>query len=90
MKLPDLFSGPSDYVVLKLPQTVTSLWTDRTGKKYTQTELGDLIGVTNKAVSRWENGESFPDIGVLERLSEILEIKIQDIVVWSNESVCYR
>ena len=53
----------------------------RTGKKYTQTELGDLIGVTNKAVSRWENGESFPDIGVLERLSEILEIKIQDIVV---------
>ena len=53
----------------------------RAGKKYTQTELGDLIGVTNKAVSRWENGESFQDIGVLERLSEILEIKIQDIVV---------
>ena len=53
----------------------------RTGKKYTQTELGDLIGVTNKAVSRWENGESFPDIGDLERLSEIIDIKIQDIVV---------
>lgn len=53
----------------------------RTRKNYTQTELGDLIGVTNKAVSRWENGESFPDIGILESLSEILEIKIQDIVV---------
>lgn len=53
----------------------------RTKKNYTQTELGDLIGVTNKAVSRWENGESFPDIGILENLSKVLEIKIQDIVV---------
>lgn len=53
----------------------------RTTKNYTQSELGDLLGVTNKAVSRWENGESFPDIGILESLSEILEVKIQDIVI---------
>ena len=30
---------------------------------YKQSELGDLLGVSNKAVSRWENGESFPDVG---------------------------
>lgn len=53
----------------------------RISKNYTQSELGDLLGVTNKAVSRWENGESFPDIGILENLSGILGIKIQDIVV---------
>lgn len=53
----------------------------RARKDYTQSELGDLLGVTNKAVSRWENGESFPDIGILECLSEILEVKIQDIVI---------
>ena len=52
----------------------------RTQKGYTQTELGALIGVSNKAVSRWENGDSFPDIGVLEQLSNILELSIQDIV----------
>lgn len=58
----------------------------RTRKKYTQRELGDLLGVTNKAVSRWENGESFPDIGILETLSKVLEIKIQDIVVGEVQS----
>ena len=44
----------------------------RIAKNYTQSELGDLIGVSNKAVSRWENGESFPDIGVLEMLAQTL------------------
>ena len=58
----------------------------RVRKKYTQSELGDLLGVSNKAVSRWENGESFPDIGVLENLSNILEIKIQDLVVGEVQS----
>lgn len=53
----------------------------RTRKNYTQSELGELLGVTNKAVSRWETGESFPDIGLLESLSNVLDLKIQDIVV---------
>ncbi len=53
----------------------------RTRKNYTQSELGGLLGVTNKAVSRWETGESFPDIGLLESLSNVLDLKIQDIVV---------
>lgn len=53
----------------------------RTKKNYTQSELGELLGVTNKAVSRWETGESFPDIGLLENLSNVLDLKIQDIVV---------
>ena len=39
----------------------------RTQKGYTQTELGTLLGVSNKAVSRWENGDSFPDIGVPQK-----------------------
>ena len=57
----------------------------RQRKNYTQSELGKMLGVTNKAVSRWENGESFPDIGVLESLSHLLELPIQDIV--TGESV---
>lgn len=53
----------------------------RIKKGYTQVELGDLLGVTNKAISRWEKGDSFPDIGVIEELSRILDIRIQDIVI---------
>ena len=49
----------------------------RQRKNYTQSELGRMLGVTNKAVSRWENGESFPDIGVLESLSHLLELPIR-------------
>lgn len=52
----------------------------RLRKNYTQSELGDLIGVSNKAISRWENGESFPDVGVIEALANTLDLKIQDIV----------
>lgn len=62
-------------------KTGTLIREARIRKNYTQSELGDLIGVSNKAVSRWENGDSFPDIGVLENLSGILDVKIQDIVV---------
>lgn len=58
----------------------------RTAKNYTQSELGDLLGVSNKAVSRWENGESFPDIGILENLSEVLDLQIKDIVTGDMDS----
>ena len=57
----------------------------RVRKNYTQSELGDLLGVSNKAVSRWENGDSFPDVALLENLAVALDIRIQDIVTGSTE-----
>ena len=58
----------------------------RIDKGYTQSELGDMIGVSNKAISRWENGETFPDIGVIEPLAQMLELRIQDIIIGTNDS----
>lgn len=52
----------------------------RLKKNYTQSELGDLLGVSNKAVSRWENGDSFPDVGILENLAAVLDVGIQNII----------
>lgn len=56
----------------------------RLKKNYTQSELGDLLGVSNKAVSRWENGDSFPDVGILENLAFVLDVRIQDIITGDN------
>ncbi len=52
----------------------------RTAKGYTQTELGALLNVSNKVVSRWEIGETFPDVAVLEQLAAVLGLRIGDIV----------
>ena len=43
---------------------------------WTQKELGEKLGVTDKAVSKWENGRSFPDITLLEALCETFDITV--------------
>ena len=46
----------------------------------TQKELADKIGVTDKAVSKWECGRGFPDIGILEILSKQLGVSITELM----------
>lgn len=46
----------------------------------TQAELARLIGVTDKAVSRWERGIGFPDINILEPLSNALGISLLELM----------
>ena len=36
----------------------------REEKGLSQSELGNMIGVTNKAISRWENGRGYPDVAI--------------------------
>lgn len=56
----------------------------RKEKKLTQNELADLLQVTNKAVSRWETGEGFPDVVLLPRLSEILNVTVDELLQGSR------
>ena len=51
----------------------------RTDKNLTQSQLAERIQVTNKAISRWERGVGFPDISLLEPLSNELDISILQI-----------
>ena len=43
----------------------------RKDKNLTQEELGERIGVTNKTVSRWENGNYLPPVEILQILSKL-------------------
>jgi transcriptional regulator with XRE-family HTH domain len=74
-----------DEVFMDKKKTGNLIRDARTKKNYTQVELGDLLGVSNKAVSRWENGESFPDVGILEELAAVLDVRIEDIVTGNAE-----
>lgn len=46
----------------------------------TQKELADKLMVTSQAISKWENGRGIPDIEMLQKLSEIFEVDISEIL----------
>ena len=46
----------------------------------TQDELGRKLGVTNKAVSKWETGETVPEMSLLEPLAAILNVTIDELL----------
>ena len=52
----------------------------RREKNLTQDELGEKIGVTNKTVSRWENGNYLPPVEILQILSEFYKITINELL----------
>ena len=52
----------------------------RKEKKLTQEELGNLIGVSGKAVSKWERGICLMDMSLLKSLSELLGVSINEIL----------
>ena len=61
----------------KIGATITQL---RNNKKMTQAELGERIGVSFQAVSKWERGETLPDVSILPTLADILETTIDYIL----------
>lgn len=52
----------------------------RERKKITQEELAEKIFVTSKAVSKWETGQGFPDISLLEPLAKALDISVIELL----------
>ena len=50
----------------------------RKENKLTQAQLAEKLNVSDKSISRWENGKTMPDISLFEPLCEILNISIID------------
>ena len=52
----------------------------RKEKKLTQEQLAERLGVHNRSVSRWENGNSMPDYAVLPMLANGLGVSVAELV----------
>lgn len=58
----------------------------RKAKNLTQEALGELVGVSNQAVSKWENGSSSPDISIIPDLANALGISLEQFFGLADES----
>lgn len=52
----------------------------RKKKKITQSELAEKLGITDRAISNWENGKNMPDLSLFKPLCEILDITINELL----------
>lgn len=47
---------------------------------YTQAALAEMLNITNRAVSKWENGKSMPDTSIMLELCTILKINVNELL----------
>lgn len=52
----------------------------RKEKGLNQIQLAELLNVSNRTISKWENGDGFPDITLLPEISECLGISIDELL----------
>lgn len=62
----------------------------RKAKGLTQNDLGDRLGVTFQAVSKWERGETLPDTAILVDLANALETSVDSILTGGQQVLRYR
>lgn len=51
----------------------------RKEKNLTQMQLAERLGITNQAVSKWENGRGMPDVSLLQPLCDVLGISLNEL-----------
>lgn len=52
----------------------------RTERGLSQSELGEIVGVSNKAISKWENGEALPRLERLKALADYFSITVEELI----------
>lgn len=56
----------------------------RKEKNLTQVQLAEKLGVSNKTISKWENGNCMPDYSIVESLCKELDITIAELMDGEN------
>jgi len=67
---------------LQIGETIFRL---RKKKKITQEELGNFMGVSTAAVSKWESGNSYPDITLLPSIAAFFDVSIDELLNYKVE-----
>lgn len=62
----------------------------RKQKGLTQNELGERLGISFQAVSKWERGETLPDTAILLDLAEVLETTVDYILTGGRKALNYK
>lgn len=52
----------------------------REKKQMTQVELAELLNISDKTISKWENGKGYPDITLLEPIAKALHISVVELL----------
>jgi len=52
----------------------------REAQSMTQAQLAEIIGVSDKAISKWETGRGYPDITLIETLAEALKVSVAELL----------
>ncbi|WP_434310215.1 helix-turn-helix domain-containing protein [Hominifimenecus sp. rT4P-3] len=52
----------------------------RKEKKLTQEQLAEILGVTNRSVSRWENGVNLPDFDLVIEIANYFDVSIEEFL----------
>ena len=52
----------------------------RKANGYTQEELGEILGVSNKTISSWENGNSSPDLSLLPIIADLFNVTCDELI----------
>ena len=54
--------------------------TKRKEKNLTQEQLAEKLGVSNKSISKWENGKCMPDYSIIEQLCKELSVTLSELM----------
>ena len=59
----------------------------RKAKGWTQVELAERLNISDKAVSKWERGETYPDISLLQPLAYFFGVTLDELMGYDQKKV---